>query len=150
MPIYDYICDNCEHKLSVHQQIKYFKLLKKCPQCKKNALYRDYSESNIYFKDDVPKTLGSLAEKRSDKNKLEIEDRRRADKKETLQMRFAPHVEKGHMDVDQANSMIEKALDAPRNTSLELNRKVKKEISTGTKAEKQKKITNYIEKGKTE
>ena len=150
MITYQYICESCSFIHEVLQSPSKFRKLKKCPACGEKSLVQQYFSPHLNVKKD-PTTLTQQAEINSRKlGKMGLEDRRRADKKETLQMRFAPHVEKGHMDVDQANSMIEKALDAPRNTALELDRKVKKEISTGTKEEKQKKITNYIKKGKTE
>ena len=45
--IYTFICDNCNFQLESLQEIANYKSLKKCPECKKNKLYRDYAADSV-------------------------------------------------------------------------------------------------------
>lgn len=50
MPMYDYICRNCESKFEIQQQMSDKKLIK-CPKCSKRALERQISNGcGIIFK----------------------------------------------------------------------------------------------------
>ncbi len=62
--IYTFVCDNCDFLLESLQEIKNYKQLKKCPQCKKNKLYRNYSAdlvSGSVKLNDGEITVGHLA-----------------------------------------------------------------------------------------
>lgn len=149
MITYQYICSACDYVHEVQQNPKKFRKLKTCPNCKKKKLEQQYFSPHINFNPEV-NTLQKQAEINSKKmGKYGLEDRRRADKKATMEMKFEKHIQAGKIDRDKANSIIEKTLDKPKDNALELDRKIKKELSTGTKEEKQKKIHNYITKGKT-
>ncbi|MCC9656988.1 FmdB family zinc ribbon protein [Rhodopirellula halodulae] len=50
MPTYDYLCEACGHELEVFQGIN-DAVLKKCPECKKNKLQRQFGTgAAIVFK----------------------------------------------------------------------------------------------------
>ncbi|MCC9643824.1 zinc ribbon domain-containing protein [Rhodopirellula sp. JC740] len=50
MPTYDYLCEACGHELEVFQGIN-DPVLKKCPECKKNKLQRQFGTgAAIVFK----------------------------------------------------------------------------------------------------
>lgn len=50
MPTYDYLCEACGHELEVFQGIN-DEVLKKCPECKKNKLQRQFGTgAAIVFK----------------------------------------------------------------------------------------------------
>lgn len=81
MPEYQFACDACEYSFEVFMSIKDYKALKKCPQCKKNKLYRVYNP--VYGFNAEPKTLGSFVDKKMqnmgqyEKDKVEREERGR-------------------------------------------------------------------------
>lgn len=62
MPTYDYECKKCQHSLEVFQSFSE-EPLTKCPNCKKNKLFRVISGGNGFFT--ANRTLGVLAEKNS-------------------------------------------------------------------------------------
>ena len=62
MPIYDYICENCDHQLNDIQQSIKDKPLKKCPQCGKLKLERViYGGCHVSVRNTT--TIGQLADK---------------------------------------------------------------------------------------
>ena len=68
MPEYTYECDiesgGCGNVFSVLQSISKYKVLKRCPECKKHKLVRSFETDNV--SGSVAKlTLGNLAEKNS-------------------------------------------------------------------------------------
>lgn len=71
MPLYDYECENCSHKLfDVKQRFK-DDPLSDCPECKEPRLYRVISGGAYSFVKGS-NTVGSLADKntRTNKNKI--------------------------------------------------------------------------------
>lgn len=72
MPEYSYCCDpqqgGCGYTFSVVQSFSQYKVLKRCPKCKKHKLIRDYSEDNVTGSvkgSGGARTIGQLAEKNS-------------------------------------------------------------------------------------
>ena len=49
MPVYTYRCENCQHEFDKEQSF-YDDPLKKCPECKKNALRKVYKPARVVFK----------------------------------------------------------------------------------------------------
>ncbi len=47
MPIYTYICENCEHKFDILIGISQEKIKKKCPQCNSSSLEKQFSVFGI-------------------------------------------------------------------------------------------------------
>lgn len=145
MAIYNYQCENCDYKLEVHQTPKTYKLLKKCPSCKKNKLVRDYSEMNVYYYNEC-RTVGIKAERNSNPSSVEFQDRKRQDKINTGIQKFAPQVKRGVLDKEQAKDLIEKHIDVETPWG-EMDKKDEKKIFSGTKEEQATKMETYIEKG---
>ena len=70
MPEYSYTCDTedggCGHYFTVVQKLSKYKVLKKCPECKKHRLRRAYEDDIVYGsvkKSDGAITIGHLAER---------------------------------------------------------------------------------------
>jgi putative FmdB family regulatory protein len=62
MPTYDYECKNCDHQvLDIRQSFDDDPLVK-CPECKKNKLFRIVT-GGIYLKVNNVDTIGKLADK---------------------------------------------------------------------------------------
>ncbi|MCP4695817.1 MAG: zinc ribbon domain-containing protein [Gammaproteobacteria bacterium] len=49
MPIYEYSCTNCDHKLEILQKMN-DALLQKCPECEKNTLKKMISAAGFRLK----------------------------------------------------------------------------------------------------
>lgn len=49
MPIYEYLCQNCGHELEAIQKVS-DPPLKRCPECGKNKLTKEISQSSFAFK----------------------------------------------------------------------------------------------------
>jgi putative FmdB family regulatory protein len=49
MPIYEYVCEACGHELEKIQKMS-DKLLKKCPQCKKQKLRKKISAGSFILR----------------------------------------------------------------------------------------------------
>jgi putative FmdB family regulatory protein len=49
MPTYTYHCEQCDHEFDQHQSFSEA-ALKKCPNCKKLALYKVYKPAQVVFK----------------------------------------------------------------------------------------------------
>ena len=75
MPLYDYVCSNCQHEIeNVHQSIK-DKPLIKCEQCNYRTL-----ERIIYFVRREATTIGQLSDRNTKKmGKYELESRQQDD-----------------------------------------------------------------------
>lgn len=80
MPIYDYICEECDYELNdIEQSIK-DKTLKKCPECGKLKLERViYGGCHVSVRNTT--TIGQLAEKNFKKFKS-LDNENKAKKKE--------------------------------------------------------------------
>ena len=79
MPIYEYVCTNCDYTFSVKQSMKKYKKKKKCPSCGKYKLERMLGAPSFFIKGE-PKALGHWAERNTQKmGRYELEDKRRLD-----------------------------------------------------------------------
>lgn len=70
MPEYSYSCDpqlgGCGYFFTVFQKLSKYRQLKKCPECKKHKLVRDYAEDSVYTATSSDgATIGHLADKNS-------------------------------------------------------------------------------------
>ena len=83
MPLYDYVCANCDHTIEdVHQSIK-DKPLVKCPQCGRMSLERVIYGGDIFVKGEAT-TIGQLADRNTKKmGKYELESKQRVDNKKS-------------------------------------------------------------------
>ena len=80
MAKYDMRCEACDFTFELEKKIA-DDFPKKCPECKKNKLYQDYSVPYFAIRQD-PKTLGHLAERNSEKmGKYLLEDKRAHNKR---------------------------------------------------------------------
>ena len=77
MPEYSYICDEdnegCGHYFTVFQKLSEYKLLKRCPSCKKHRLRRAYEDDIAYGsvkKSDGAITIGHLADRTSNQSDI--------------------------------------------------------------------------------
>ena len=66
MPLYDYVCSNCDHEINDVQQSIKDKPLQKCPQCGMKKLERVIYGGDIFVKGEA-KTIGQLADRNSKK-----------------------------------------------------------------------------------
>lgn len=134
-----YICDNCGHELSVRQNLHDEKRLKRCPKCKKHALYQDLSGQHTHVYQE-PKTLGHLASRNTERfGKYELES-----KQNELQInREKAKVEAGK----QMGILPENATKLPDRKSFynPEGKDLKKELKDVIKSPK--KIKDYIIKG---
>jgi putative FmdB family regulatory protein len=64
MPTYEYECRSCQHTLEALQSFSE-DALTKCPNCKKNKLFRVISGGNGFFM--AGRTVGAIADKNTDK-----------------------------------------------------------------------------------
>lgn len=84
---YDFECQACGHELEVQQSIKEYKVLKKCPKCKKNKLSRVYIAPYLAIMKE-PETVGHLAYRNTKKmGKYELDEKEiaRKERKQTAQ-----------------------------------------------------------------
>lgn len=69
--IYTFQCDNCSYILEKSMEISKYKALKKCPECKKNKMYRRYDLDNISgavrLANSEIKKLGHLAQRNTER-----------------------------------------------------------------------------------
>ena len=80
MAKYDMVCGACGFSFELDKPIA-DDFPKKCPECKKNKLYQDYSVPYFAIRQ-PPKTLGHLAERNSEKmGKYLLEEKRATEKK---------------------------------------------------------------------
>jgi putative FmdB family regulatory protein len=145
MAIYDYICENCSFELEIEQSPSKYKILKKCPQCHKLKLNRNYENLNLYTYTEC-RSLGVLAERNSNPSSVEFQDRKRKDKINFGIQKFEPQIKRGVIDRDQAKDLIEKHIDVETPWG-EMDKKDEKKIFSGTKEEQATKMETYIEKG---
>lgn len=85
MITYEYKCEACEHQFETKQSIK-DKPLKKCPECKKNALYRLIGNPIVFIQQD-PTTVGHLAARNTENmSKDQREERERLDEQSRIKV----------------------------------------------------------------
>lgn len=141
MPNREYVCDKCGHTFEVYQPL-HDKLLKKCPSCKANKLYQNLMGITGQVRE--VKSLAQLAERNNKKlGKLGLEARIHNEQesiKKTQREAARKASEKFGMEC------IAKC-DLPEPSIKPLDKKVKKNLFTGTKKEQAQKIKKYIEKG---
>ena len=108
MPEYSYCCDpqqgGCGYTFSVVQSFSQYKVLKRCPKCKKHKLIRDYSEDNVTGSvkgSGGARTIGQLAEKNS--------SRMSSDQKEVLNKK-QHHLKHMHEDIDKLHIKMDRFL----------------------------------------
>ncbi len=84
MPIYEYQCQECEHRTDAYQGVKDAPLIE-CPNCGKHMLERLISSVFGFVKE--VRTLGQLAEKNTKKagSKLDTPEADKAKKKKEKQ-----------------------------------------------------------------
>lgn len=66
LPLYDYVCSSCDHKINNVQQSIKDKPLQKCPDCGKRKLERVIYGGDIFVRGEA-KTIGQLADRNSKK-----------------------------------------------------------------------------------
>ena len=77
MPLYDYVCSNCEHEIeNVHQSIK-DKPLVKCEQCGKMTLERVIYGGHVFVRREAT-TIGQLSDRNTKKmGKYELQSKQK-------------------------------------------------------------------------
>ena len=65
MPLYEYLCSECEHRFTIVQSMKDSKK-KKCPECGRHKLERVLGSPHIFVRGE-PQTLGHWAERNTKK-----------------------------------------------------------------------------------
>jgi putative FmdB family regulatory protein len=91
--IYTFICSNCQFEFESLQEMKDYKSLKKCPECKQNQLYRNYAADSVSASvklNDAEITVGHLASRNR--------SRFSQDKKDHLNKK---HNEHNHQDINE-------------------------------------------------
>lgn len=65
---YCFICDSCNEEFSIFAEMQDIPgYIPPCPTCKKiTNIYRNFGNENVGFKNAIPKTIGALADKRSE------------------------------------------------------------------------------------
>lgn len=138
-----YICDNCGYVLKKEQDRDDPKRYKKCPQCKKNALYQDLS--GVYVGVREVKTVGQIAERNTKKlGKYGLQAKEEQEKKRQEQI-YNSHKERLEKAFPNAKvpGFNEKSPipDTPSD--------VKKAIeSQPTKEKREERVNKYILEGK--
>ena len=138
MPEYSYSCDpqsgGCGYFFTVFQKISEYKQLKRCPECKKHRLARDYSEDGIYTSvklSDNEITVGHLANRNSSKMS--------GDEKKELKEKHNKYREERKDELPVKGTRIKKTKDAPSYRSENY-----KEVQKMTPTQQR----NYIRTGK--
>ena len=77
MPLYDYVCSNCEHEIeNVHQSIK-DKPLVKCEQCGETSLERVIYGGHVFVRREAT-TIGQLSDRNTKKmGKYELQSKQK-------------------------------------------------------------------------
>ena len=79
MPLYDYVCSNCQHEIEDVQQSIKDKPLVKCDQCGHMALERIIYGGDIFVRREAT-TIGQLADRNTKKmGKYEVESKQKED-----------------------------------------------------------------------
>ena len=66
MPLYDYLCTNCQYKIEDIQQSIKDKPLVRCKKCKRMTLERIIYEGDVFVKSE-PTTIGQIADRNTKK-----------------------------------------------------------------------------------
>ena len=79
MPLYDYVCSNCQHKIEdMYQSIK-AKPLVKCNKCNKMTLERVIYGGDVFVRREAT-TIGQLSDRNTKKmGKYELESKQKED-----------------------------------------------------------------------
>ena len=79
MPLYDYVCSNCQHEIeNIHQSIK-DKPLIKCEQCNYRTLERVIYGGHVFVRREAT-TIGQLSDRNTKKmGKYELESKQQED-----------------------------------------------------------------------
>ena len=138
MPTYLYKCKCGEFELK--RSFKDYRDKEKCPKCGK--LCKQIISCPHFNIISEPSTVRQLSEKNTrEMGKYELEDRIRKDKNEKQEQRITALKRKKILPEDYK---------LPENTEPwygTLDKKKKKELFSGTKAEQKKKVKRYIQKG---
>ena len=79
MPLYDYVCSNCQHQLEDVQQSIKDKPLIKCEQCNHRTLERVIYGGHVFVRREAT-TIGQLSDRNTKKmGKYELESKRQED-----------------------------------------------------------------------
>ena len=107
MPLYDYECENCSHKLTDVKQAFDDKPLSFCPECNEPALYRVISGGvHAFVKGSI--TIGSIADKNAHINKSKIFEEAHKKKEATPEAPKAWYHKHGDASSKEINSMTNK------------------------------------------
>lgn len=138
-----YICDKCGHELSIRQELHDEKRLKKCPACKKHALYQDLTGQHSYVYGE-PTTVIHQADRNASKaGKYELEAKRR----EAKISKDKPRLER----LKKAGLIKESAEEVPEKKPVWYNperKNLAKELEPVLKSKT--KMRKYIKDGKIE
>tara|TARA_R100001244_G_scaffold24483_2_gene24789 strand:+ start:210 stop:545 length:336 start_codon:yes stop_codon:yes gene_type:complete len=107
MPLYDYVCSNCQHQLEDVQQSIKDKPLVECEQCGHIALERIIYGGDIFVKGE-PTTIGQLADRNTKKmGKYEAEAKQKEDNtRKQLSDKQKLHKRINSMTASQKNKWI--------------------------------------------
>tara|TARA_R110002051_G_scaffold322194_2_gene412030 strand:+ start:2395 stop:2820 length:426 start_codon:yes stop_codon:yes gene_type:complete len=138
MPEYSYSCDpqdgGCGYFFTVSQNRSEYKQLKRCPECKKHRLIRDYETDTVHTSvklSDSSVTLGHLADRNSSKMS--------ADQKAVLKQKHNKHREENKDALPVKGTRIKRTKESPSYRSSNF-----KEIKKMTETQQK----NYIRSGK--
>jgi DNA replicative helicase MCM subunit Mcm2 (Cdc46/Mcm family) len=71
MAEYCFYCEKCSYEFSrMISRSEIINYKTKCPMCDSEKVYRDYKAENVGVDDGVPKTVGMLADKNSERKKI--------------------------------------------------------------------------------
>ena len=104
MPLYDYECENCSHKLLDVRQSFNDKPLSFCPECKEPKLYRVIT-GGVHAFVAGSNTIGSLADKNAKKHKGQINEM------QAMKSENTPKAEKPFYQGSATNKEISKMSD---------------------------------------
>ena len=107
MPLYDYVCSNCQHEIeNVHQSIK-DKPLAKCEQCNYRTLERVIYGGHVFVRREAT-TIGQLSDRNTKKmGKYEAESKQEEDNtKKQLSNKQKLHKKINSMDHTQKRKWI--------------------------------------------
>jgi putative FmdB family regulatory protein len=132
MPVYEYVCDNCEHTFDLKQGY-HDKPKKKCPACKKHKLRRVFSLAYASVKQEA-KTVGHQAQRNTEEmGRYELEEKRAGYKKEKDAAKLASLKQMGVADKEATELPSKKTWYNPEGKDMV---KEHKDLNTPEKAKK--------------
>lgn len=110
MPEYNLYCDDCDQDIEIFCSISEYESRMKhivCPNCTSRNIYRNYQHDNVYSSVKDVKTVGQLADRNAQKNKIKIaeEKQKQLEKNPTTKQPWYKDKKYGEVSYKEINQM---------------------------------------------